>query len=171
MKQTLELLNQMQRAGVIESYAIGGAVAATYYLEPFTTMDLDIFVQLSPAPGSALLSLSPIYEYLTSHGGRIQSEHVVIGSWPVQFLPAADPLELEALQQARPVDVEGTPTRVLLAEHLLALALRTGRLKDHNRIIQFLSEKVIDQAKMHTILQRHGLQSKWHEFERRYLNG
>ncbi len=150
----------MQRAGVIESYAIGGAVAATYYLEPFTTMGLDIFVQLSPAPGSVL-----------SNGGRIQSEHVVIGSWPVQFLPAADPLELEALQQARPVDVEGTPTRVLLAEHLLALALRTGRLKDHNRIIQFLSEKVIDQAKMHTILQRHGLQSKWHEFERRYLNG
>lgn len=171
MKETLELLNQMQRDGVIESYAIGGAVAATYYLEPFTTMDLDIFVQLSPPPGSALLSLTPIYDYLTSRGGRIQSEHVVIGTWPVQFLPAYDPLEVESLQQARPVDVDGTATRVLLAEHLLALALRTGRLKDHNRILQFLSEKVIDTARMNDILERHGLQSKWQSFERRYLNG
>lgn len=171
MKETLELVNQMQRDGVIESYAIGGAVGATYYLEPFTTMDLDIFVRLSPAPGSVLLSLSPIYDYLTSHGGRIQSEHVLIRSWPVQFLPAADPLELEALQQARPVDVEGTATRVLLAEHLLALALRTGRLKDHNRILQFLSENVIDKAKMNAILERHGLASKWQAFEKRYLRG
>jgi hypothetical protein len=160
MREALQLLNQMQKDGVMESYAIGGAVAATYYLEPFTTMDLDI-----------LLSLTPLYEYLTSHGGRIQSEHVVFGTWPVQFLPASDPLELEALQEARTVDVDGTPTRVLQAEHLLALALRTGRLKDHNRILQFLSEKVIDSAKINTILERHGLQPKWHEFERRYLHG
>src|SRR3954465_3220067 len=116
MKETLELLNRMQADGVIDSYAIGGAVAATYYLEPFTTIDLDIFVALSAPAGSSLISLSPIYDYLSARGGRVEHEYMVIGGWPVQFLPASDPLELEALTEARTVDVEGTPTRVLQAE-------------------------------------------------------
>jgi hypothetical protein len=32
MKNTLEVINQMQRDGVIGRYAIGGAVGATFYL-------------------------------------------------------------------------------------------------------------------------------------------
>ena len=32
MKETLKLINRMVKAGVIEAYAIGGAVAAIYYL-------------------------------------------------------------------------------------------------------------------------------------------
>ena len=34
VKRTLELINEMQADGVIYHYAIGGAVAATFYLEP-----------------------------------------------------------------------------------------------------------------------------------------
>jgi hypothetical protein len=34
LKVTLELINQMQADGVIETYAIGGAVGATFYLAP-----------------------------------------------------------------------------------------------------------------------------------------
>ena len=32
--------------GVIDQYAIGGAVAATFYLEPAATIDVDVFVHL-----------------------------------------------------------------------------------------------------------------------------
>ena len=34
----------MQTDGVIGKYPFGGAVGATFYLEPFATIDIDIFV-------------------------------------------------------------------------------------------------------------------------------
>jgi hypothetical protein len=44
VKETLETINNMQADGVIGQYAIGGAVGATFYLEPSATIDLDVFV-------------------------------------------------------------------------------------------------------------------------------
>ena len=51
MKATVEKINRMQADGVIGKYAICGAVAATFYLEPSATMDVDIFLHLPTAPG------------------------------------------------------------------------------------------------------------------------
>ena len=39
MKETLEAIHRMRTDGVIGAYAIGGAVGATFYLEPMATMD------------------------------------------------------------------------------------------------------------------------------------
>jgi hypothetical protein len=61
------------------------------------------------------------------------------------------------LAEARPTDVDGEPTRVFSAEHLVALALETGRGKDMARILQFLDAGVLDADKLHAILSRHGL--------------
>jgi len=44
VKATLQVINEMRAAGVIGRYAIGGAVGATFYLEPAATLDIDIFV-------------------------------------------------------------------------------------------------------------------------------
>ncbi len=33
------------------------------------------------------------------------------------------------------------------AEHLVAIALRTGRPKDHNRILQFVEQDAVNQQK------------------------
>jgi hypothetical protein len=170
MKETLEIINQLQAEDVIGRYAIGGAVGATFYLEPSATLDVDIFVLLPTQSGSSLLSLAPIYERLTARGCEIQGEHVVIGNWPVQFLPPADKLEIEALEQAVKVDVEGVPTWVMTAEHLLAIALKTGRPKDFNRILQFLEQDAIDRDKLVRILTKHRLTAKWEEFKEKYLN-
>lgn len=40
-------------------YAIGGATAATFYVEPLLTFDLDVFVAL-PHVGTNVLSLGPL---------------------------------------------------------------------------------------------------------------
>src|ERR1039458_9595141 len=64
MKATLKVVNQMQADGVIGNYAIGGAIGATFYLEPTATFDIDIFVSLKNVLGSPLVSLEPIYSYL-----------------------------------------------------------------------------------------------------------
>ena len=58
----------MQADGVIERYAIGGAVGATFYLEPVATLDVDIFVAFHPEPGSLIVTPRSIFDYLTSHG-------------------------------------------------------------------------------------------------------
>ena len=88
MKNILKVINRMKQDGVIDRYAIGGAVAAIYYLEPAATLDIDIFVFLPKTPGATLLSLSPIYQYLTKLGFKTEKEYVLIDKWPVQsFLP------------------------------------------------------------------------------------
>jgi hypothetical protein len=171
VKETLEVINQMQADGVIGKYAIGGAVGATFYLAPAATVDVDIFVALPTAAGACLISLAPIYEYLKARGATELDEYIVVGDWPVQFLPLADELHKEAVEQSVTVTVDGVETRVMTAEHLVAIALRTGRQKDHNRILQFIEQQAVDRAKLQTVIERHGLALKWSEFERRYLGG
>jgi len=169
MKRTLETINQMQADGVIGNYAIGGAVGATFYLEPSATLDVDIFVTLPVAPGGSLLSLTPIYEYLTARGCGVEAEHIVVGNWPVQFLPPRDALEREAIAEAVQTEVESVKTWVMRAEHLVAIALRTGRAKDHARILQFLEQNALDRHKLDSVLARHALVPKWRQFELKYL--
>lgn len=171
MKATLEAINQMQADGVIGKYAIGGAVGATFYLEPAATLDIDVFVMLPRIEGSSLLSLSPIYDYLQVRGGKAQHEHIVIGGWPVQFLPPGNELEHDAVAKAIAATVQGVPTWVMRAEHLVAIALRTGRAKDHIRVLQFIEQSAVDRDKLMGLLQRHGLTTKWQEFERKFLEG
>jgi hypothetical protein len=169
VKETLEAINQMQADGVIGKYAIGGAVGATFYLEPAATVDIDIFVTLPTARG--LLTLTPIYEYLKARGGVEQDEYIVLDGWPVQFLPPANELEQEAIENSIEVIVEGVRTRFMTAEHLVALALRTGRAKDYNRIMQFVEQNAVDRKKLQSVLERYGLTAKWNQFEQKYLAG
>src|SRR5439155_18373173 len=95
---------------------------------------------------AGLISLAPIYEYLKARGGIEDREHIVLGDWPVQFLVPSSELEQEAVAASIPVDVEGVRTWVMLAEHLVAIALYTGRAKDYIRVIQFIKEKAVDQV-------------------------
>ena len=168
MKATLELINQMQSDGVIGRYAIGGAVGATFYLEPAATLDVDVFVMLPTSAGGQLLSLAPIYDYLKHRGCVAEGEHIVMGGWPVQFLPPSDDLEREAVSEAKQTEVEGVHTWVMSAEHLAAIALRTGRAKDHIRLVQFLEQGVVDRKKLQGILERYGLTPQARQFESRF---
>jgi hypothetical protein len=170
MKDTLEMLNRMQADGIVGSYAIGGAVGATFYLEPAATVDVDIFVALPTASNSPLVILTPVYDYLIARGCKAKGEHIVIGDWPVQFLGPANALEQEALAEAIKADVEGVPTRVMTAEHLVAIALNTGRAKDFTRILQFLEQEAVSRDKLNRIFLKHGLAEKWERFRRRYLD-
>jgi len=170
MKTTLQVINQMQADGVIGPYAIGGAIGATFYLEPAATFDIDVFVSLQTTPGSGLISLAPIYNYLTQppRNCRSENEFVIIEDWPVQFLPPGGPLEEEALEQAITTGVDGIKTRVMTAEHLVAIALQLGRAKDKIRITQFLDGGVLDLPRLEAILDRHGLLAKWRAFRDKY---
>jgi hypothetical protein len=169
VRRTIEMLNALQADGVIHHYAIGGAVAATFYLEPAATLDVDVFVLLANQAG-ALVSLTPIYEYLKARGGIEDREHIVLGDWPIQFLVPANELETEAVAASVPVDVEGVRTWIMLAEHLVAIALSTGRA-NYIRVVQFMKEKAVDQVVLLAILKKYGLLPKWQQFQDKYLKG
>ncbi len=123
IKEVIAVINRMQADGVMDRYAIAGAVGATFYLEPVATLDVDIFVAFRPQPGSVLVSPQPILDYLRARGARMEDEYIVVAGWPVQFLPPGTPLVEEALLEAVERDVDGTRARVCTAEHLAAIAL------------------------------------------------
>ena len=156
MEKTLRVLNDLERAGVVSRYAIGGAMGATFYIEPVLTFDLDVFIVL-PGTSGDLLTLSPLYEALRARGYREEKECVNIEGVPVQFLPAYNALVEEALAEAREMMYETTPTRVLRAEHLLAIALQTGRAKDRERVRLLREQASLDSDYLATLLARHGL--------------
>jgi hypothetical protein len=171
IKEVLSTINQMQADGVIDRYAVGGAVGATFYLEPIATLDVDIFVAFRPEPGKLIVSPQPLIDYLTARGCRVEGEYLIIADWPVQFLPPPTPLAEEALSEAVSFDVEEVPTRVFSAEHLACIALELGRPKDKARLLQFIEAGVLDPARLEAILVRHHLSEKWRRFEEQFLRG
>lgn len=167
MKQTLAVIEQLHSDGVIGPYAVGGAVGAAFYLEPVATLDLDIFVLFEPAP--LILTLTPIYETCAALGYRPEGDAILIEGWPVQFLPATQPLVAEAVRNAEVREDGRLITRVMTAEYLMAIALQTGRAKDHARLIMFVEAGCVDGDRLHEILERHSLLDAWARFEQRFL--
>ena len=163
MKRTLQVLNELERAGVIERYAIGGAMGATFYVEPLLTFDLDVFVIL-PQSTATLLSLAPLYEALRARGYVEEGECVLIEGVPVQFLPAYNALLEEALREAPETSYEEAPTRVIRSEHLIAICLQTGRDKDRERVRIFREQADLDMNYLAEVLRRHGLEGKWKQW-------
>jgi len=148
------------RQGVFSRYGIGGAMAATFYTEPFLTFDLDVFVVLPRTPGG-LLTLAPLYDALRARGYTEENECVLIEGVPVQFLPAYNSLVEEALNQAQEITYEDVPARVLRSEHLVAISLQTGRSKDRERVRILHEQAKLDMNFLAEVLRRHQLEEKW----------
>jgi hypothetical protein len=158
MREVLVALNKLVQDKVIPTYAIGGAIGATFHIRPTATEDIDVFV---PVPVTAgLVSISHIYESLKAQGAVEDGAYLRLGVWPVQILTDADPLTREALERAIDVPFEGVSTRVFTAEHLCALALQTGRPKDYARVAMFFDQNALNRATLDDILTRYDLTKK-----------
>ena len=171
MRQTIAVISQMEADGIIGRYAIGGAVASFLYIDVTFTEDLDILVSLDNQIGkSGLITLEPITKYLAVKGfTEFRNEGIVVHGWPVQFLPVADPLDDEGLEEAvftgLPVDRETIiKCRILRAEHLMAKALAVSRPKDQIRLTQFIEAGRYDVRYFCDVLGRHGLSGTWRAF-------
>ena len=83
----------------------------------------------------------------------------------MQFLPAYNALLEEALAEALDAPYEDTHTRVLRAEHLVAICLQTGRDKDRERVRVFNTQAKLDMEYLSGVLARHDLESKWKQWK------
>lgn len=164
LENTLKVLNELEKKGLIERYAMGGGIAVLFYAEPVLTYDLDIFCLLPEK--EEVITLSPIYEYLQKKDYRTHKEHIIIEGIPVQFIPAYNELVEEAIEEAIEEKFGRVRTRVVSVEHLLAIMLQTNRRKDRERISLLLDEAEIDMAYLKDILKRHRLQRNWDRFRK-----
>src|SRR5438093_5658477 len=121
----LRVLNDMKDSGVVEDYAVAGAMAMVFWAEPIPTYDLDVLVFL-PADQATIVSLAPLYDWAAGRGYATQAEHVIIEGVPVQFLPAHNSLAEEAIDRAVTLEYEGVPGRVVSPAYFVGLDLARG---------------------------------------------
>ena len=154
LAELLGTSNELASAGLIEDYALGGALAAIYYTEPFTTYDATIIFVASDKTLS--VGIPAIYSHLESKGWCVEREHLVIKDFPVQFL-AASGLTEEAVRKAKRIEFEGVPAKVFRPEYIIAIAASVGRHKDLARIEQLTAHAKIDKTLLDDILLRYNL--------------
>ncbi len=154
LAEVFRAANSLLAAKLIVDWALGGALAAIYYVEPFTTYDADIF--FIPIDKGLPAGIPALYAHLQSQGWQVEREHLMVSGFPVQFL-AAGGLTEEAVREAERIEFEGVPAKVFRAEHIVAIAASVGRPKDKARIEQLLQQASLDKTKLENILQRHKL--------------
>jgi hypothetical protein len=166
MRAVFQVIEQMKRQRVIEDYAVAGAVGALFYVEPFSTADIDFLVNL-PSTGGLLVTLAPIQEWLESKGYQMdKTGSFKVEGWDIQFLPVSDGLSSEAFREAHYLTFDSEmDVRVVKAEHLAAEAVRVGRLKDLQRILLLVESADFDADLFENIVTRFSLEEKWKKVE------
>ena len=154
LAEVFQAANGLVAAKLIADWALGGALAAIYHVEPFATYDADIF--FIPTDQGLTAGIPAIYAHLQAQGWQVEREHLLVRGFPVQFL-AASGLTEEAVREAGRIDYEGVPAKVFRAEHIVAIAASVGRAKDKARIEQLLQQADLDKTRLEDILQRHKL--------------
>jgi hypothetical protein len=71
------------------------------------------------------------------------------------------------LREAVDARVGRQTARILTAEHAVAIAVRTGRPRDHMKIARLLASapEAVDHRKLEDILARHGLVEAWRRLQ------
>ena len=170
LEDTFRVLNSMVGDGIFRRYAVTEAVAALNYVEVTSTVDLDILISIDDLtnPSTGLATITPLLDYLRARRyTEFRDEGILIEGWPVQFLPIADDLDAEGLDQAVSIEVDteggSEPIRiaVLRPEHLIAKAVKIGRPKDRERIIRFPEENAVDLRRLREVLNRHKPMEAW----------
>ncbi len=166
MKVVAQLLNALQSSGLVQGYALFGALAQMRYTEAVATLDAGVLVAVTQPDRLDLLG--DIYAFCAARGYLPEGEAVRVGAWPVQFVPVFSPLTREAMELAETADFDGVPLRVVGAAHLAVIALSVGRAKDFARVLALLESGSVTRDGIESLAIRHGLAAAWKRFEGRF---
>lgn len=147
--------------GIIVRYGIGGAIGATFYLEAVLTEDVDVFAVVDPSQASSLEPFRDLFAYFVGRGAQWQDEHLVIGGWPVHFLPSTGPLMDDGLATTSRHVVDGQPVDAFSLEHLGAIALATYRPKDRLRLQAIWESEMLHRDAFIALITRFDLKARW----------
>lgn len=158
--EALEAVRDLRTSGLIEDYAIGGAIAMMFWSEPTATFDLDVFVLIEQE--GLLVSLDPIYRWARERGYSHEAEHITIAGLPVQIIPAHG-VGAEAVREAAEVEEEGQIIRVIRPEYLIAMWLEgSARTRKRMERVATLLDEGVDRALLADVLERFRLELPEH---------
>ena len=146
--EAFKALNGLKRRKVIRDYVVIGAVAATIYMEPVFTEDVEIVV-LVDTDEEYRNTFVAIAQQAEAQDGM----HQVLGGVPVQLFPSTTmPLYRDALDGARLVRFGNLRVKFASAEHLILLYLLAFRERDHLRVRYLVRN--IDEVRLQGLLDR-----------------
>ena len=134
MRSVLGLMEKMKSAGAIEDYALGGGIAAQFYVKAPATTDIDFFVTFSSAKSAGLDFMSPVYEMARQEGAEFTGHRMVYDGQVVDFVSASDELVREAVRNKVFIDHEGLRVPIVTQDYLYLIAKKVGRPKDKERM-------------------------------------
>lgn len=79
----------------------------------------------------------------------------------VQFIPVPDELTEEATYKASVLELDDVTFRAFSPEYLVAVMVKTGRLKDFARAKMFLDQGRVDTVALQKLIERFDLESQW----------
>lgn len=154
-ENALRAVNELKSTGTISDYAIAGAMALVFWIEPIPTFDLDVLVML-PQTAGPLVSLDPIYRWASDRGYVTEHEHIFIEGVPTQFLPSFGALADEAIRTAVDRQYREVALRVVRPEYLIALFLvpSARTLKRRERAAALRDSPSIDRQLLNDVMTR-----------------
>jgi hypothetical protein len=154
-ENTLRAVNDLRATSIIDDYAVAGAMALMFWVEPVPTFDLDVLVLLPPS-ARPLVSLEPINRWAAERGYTAEHEHVVIEGVSVQFLPSYGELADEAIRTAADLQYHGVGVRVVKPEYLIALYLvpSASTAKRRERAAALRDSPCIDRERLDDVMTR-----------------
>lgn len=162
MKKTIRILNGLIKKGIVEKYAIGGAVAVIFYTETINTKDVDVFVTTHVTrSNTGIIHIGSIYEHLKKAGYGMEGQYFIIEGIPVDFIAAYDDLTMEAVDNAADRLYDKVKVKVFKPEYLIAIALQTGRPQDLRKIDLLKTQAKLNKELLKDVLKRYGLIEKW----------
>jgi hypothetical protein len=173
VENALLVVHSLLENGELARYAITGAVAALFYIQPTLTEDVDILVEVSAFDNlaSGLLLSTRLDAALASRGYTERKDvGIVVEGWPVQFIPAVTKVDIACLEAASLevfMSAEGPSVWVLRPEYIIAKALEIARPKDLQRIEAFLTQSAVDLDKLKKVIMDLNLKLQWQDFCRR----
>jgi predicted nucleotidyltransferase len=122
----VKILNNLKKQHRIRDYAIFGATAASYYMEPVYTEDVDVLILASGDE-----EYIKVWRELSKYGEDLKDFGFIIAETEVQIFPTSvHPLFEDSLKKARRIKVGGIGTKIVDKEHLILLFLKANRVKD-----------------------------------------
>lgn len=143
----LKVFDRLKKKKVFEDYAIGGAIAVSYYVEPRRTRDLDIFL-LTDDEGYKLT-----WEMLEKLGYEHKEDSIIVEDVPVDIVSAYQhPFYEEAIRNSKEIKINRIQVKIFTPEYLIATKLLVFRNKDKDDISDLLRYEKIDVTGLKDIL-------------------
>ncbi|MGH9341963.1 MAG: hypothetical protein ACRD1R_20835 [Acidobacteriota bacterium] len=115
------ILNLLKRRKIIRDYVLIGAVAATAYMEPIFTEDLDVIILVDNDEEYA-----QTFRQVAEFAEGLDGLHHILSGVPVQMFPTTlKPLYRDTLDKAHLARIGYQRVKIPSSEHLILLYLET----------------------------------------------